>query len=268
MTEMEVFIIGLFKQAQHHLRFLSIILIIILTITTTSSADSLSLTANKNLTYATVKTGETLTAESFISAIEKNHLLKIESISFSGNQRANTLSQGLLKTAVTFTTDKNEAYTAKLPYLIEAKEPTIELEKLHYDAAKNQISFRTSDYTAIVYMVADGKVFSCHPDANGLFKGKYNPHKQPEKLEFISFDDSGNYSAKHIFSIKENKEIDESDLTLLDNNTRNELKTTSIVLQPSGQNTSQYSLIVLGLISGLVVLFFTLRYFLKHKKQN
>lgn len=245
-----------------------LILIILFSYKTSYAESNLALSPEKNLTYATVKEGKTLAPKDFITAIEKNHQLSISTIEFSENKMANTLHTGLLKTELHFTTNDNKTYTAKLPYLVENTEPTIFLDDITYNPTKKQISFKTSDKNAIVYMVADNKVYACTPDNNGLFKGKYNPHKQPDTLSFISFNDDGDYSAEHLFYLNDNQETQPEEGSLLDNNKRNELKINNIPIKEIGQNTSKYSIIVIGILGIVSLFFFLIRHFLKHKKQN
>ncbi len=196
----------------------------------TNKSDTLEINTEKNQTYAKVIQGEPLRPDDFKATIESIHHLKIKKINFSDNQRANTSNPGLYKIGLTFSTTDGNQYLGKFSYLIENQQANIFLDDISYNQSKRQVSFKVSENTAKVFMFADDKIYTCLPDNNGFFEGKYNPSTLPKTLQFIALDDKGDYSDENIvflgkkvdsehfnnFSYQQNKFLIQGETTTID----------------------------------------------------
>ncbi|HCM90341.1 MULTISPECIES: hypothetical protein [Vagococcus] len=216
--------------------------------------------------YALTKGGKNLEPADFIPAIEEEYQIKIKDISFSKNHRANTMTSGILKTELDFTTTSGDSYQEKLPYLIEKEKPTISIDDISYNTRNNQLSFKTSNRSTDVYMLSDGKIYTCPTDNNGFFKGKYNPHEMPTSIKLISFNDDGDYSDEYILTLKSG---DISQKTLKHTAVSyNKTKHNQQSLDVIGEHRSKRTTISLITLIILIVLFLSSKSYFSAKRQN
>ncbi len=232
----------------------------------TTKQKKFSESESTEIIYALTKGGKSLEPADFIPAIEQEHQIKIKDISFSKNHRANTMTSGILKTELTFTTTSGESYQEKLPYLIEKEKATISIEDIAYSTRSNQLSFKTSNRSADVYMLSDGKIYTCPTDNNGFFKGKYNPHELPKSVKLISFDEDGNYSDEYILTLKtENVEQKTLKHTAVSyNKTKHNQQSLDVI----GEHRSKRTTISLITVVLLFIIFLSSKQYFSAKRQN
>lgn len=170
----------------------------------TAKSEKIEVDATKNPVYATVQQGKSIKPDDFKKAIEEVHQLKIKKISFSGNQRANTMTIGNFKTELVFSTTNGKSFVGKFPYLVENEHASIFFDDVSYDTTKTRFSFKVSEQSSNVYLKTSDSIFNCHPDNNGFFEGKYNPKVSPKTMQLIALDLAGNYSDEQILLLDKN----------------------------------------------------------------
>lgn len=115
-------------------------------------------------------------------------------------------------------------------------------------------------------MLADNKIYACPTDNNGSFKGKYNPHKLPETIKLISFDDEGNYSDEYILTLSNDK-IEQKTLkhsALSYNKTKHNQESLDMV----GSHRSKRTTISLVTVVIVFILFLSSKRYFSARRQN
>ncbi|MFW8053838.1 hypothetical protein [Vagococcus fluvialis] len=222
--------------------------------------------ADNETIFATGLQGEKLTPDTFIPMIEESKQLQISDISFSESNRANTMTTGTFKTTLTYTDTNKKKHTDKLTYMIYPKEPTLFFNVTNYNATSKKLDVSLYNSNASVYMITEQQNYLLPLDANGNFRGSYNPGTLPKELTFIALDKEGNWSEYQTLTIDTQKVT--SQKKLVSAKEYDELISNSKTLAPFGSNRSLITIILLISITLLSILFFMIHKKLSVRKQN